>query len=354
MPHTVDVYWSFRSPYSYLATPRIAALAEEYKIDFRIKPVYPIAVRIKNFFKQVNPLWPPYLIRDTYRISQQLGVPYGWPRPDPIKMDIATGEVPEDQPHIYRLTQLGQAAVEANKGLAFIHEIANVIWSGKVENWHEGDHLAKAAERAGLDLAKLDATVAQDRDRLHGIIEENQKALIAAGHWGVPTFVFEGEAFFGQDRIELLLWRLRQHGLKHRDNKPVTAEFLTGSWALDRWELWRDGQFARLPLGDHGSGSLLYHPNGRMAAFLQHANWPKAGAADRPGTEDMLAYDGAWRIEGREVVHKVAHASHGPFVGQELRRAARRTSSDGLELIAPDAKDSKGRTMSNILRWRRV
>jgi 2-hydroxychromene-2-carboxylate isomerase len=353
MPHTVDVYWSFRSPYSYLATPRLAALAEEYKIDFRIKPVYPIAVRIKNFFKQVNPLWPPYLIKDTVRISQQLGLPYGWPRPDPIKMDISTGDVPEDQPHIFRLTQLGQAAAEAGKGLAFIHEVSNVIWSGRVENWHQGDHLAKAAERAGLDLAKLDETVAQHRERLNAVVEDNQKALNAAGHWGVPSFVFEGEIFFGQDRIDALLWRLRQHGLKHRDNKPVTPEFLTGLWMLDRWEEWIDGQFSRLPLGDHGTGSLLYHPNGQMAAFLQHTDWPKAGVSDRPGFTDALAYGGGWRIEGREVVHKVTHATIGPMVGTEQRRAARRTSSDGLELIAPDSKDAQGRTVSNILRWRR-
>ena len=42
------------------------------------------------------------------------------------------------------------------------------------------------------------------------------RALEAAGHWGVPTSVFAGEPFFGQDRLELLLWRLRQHGLRHR------------------------------------------------------------------------------------------------------------------------------------------
>ncbi|TMB53500.1 MAG: 2-hydroxychromene-2-carboxylate isomerase, partial [Deltaproteobacteria bacterium] len=38
-----------------------------------------------------------------------------------------------------------------------------------------------------------------------------------AGHWGVPTMVFAGEPFFGQDRIELLVWRMRQHGLRARD-----------------------------------------------------------------------------------------------------------------------------------------
>ena len=30
------------------------------------------------------------------------------------------------------------------------------------------------------------------------------------------TMVFDGEPFFGQDRIDLLLWRLRQHGLQPR------------------------------------------------------------------------------------------------------------------------------------------
>ena len=36
------------------------------------------------------------------------------------------------------------------------------------------------------------------------LIEENHAALQAAGHWGVPTMVFEGEPFFGQDRIDCI------------------------------------------------------------------------------------------------------------------------------------------------------
>jgi 2-hydroxychromene-2-carboxylate isomerase len=32
----------------------------------------------------------------------------------------------------------------------------------------------------------------------------------------VPTMVFNDEPFFGQDRIETLLWRMRQHGLEPR------------------------------------------------------------------------------------------------------------------------------------------
>ena len=43
-----------------------------------------------------------------------------------------------------------------------------------------------------------------------------EEALDAAGHWGVPTMVFEGEPFFGQDRLDVFVWRLRRHGLEPR------------------------------------------------------------------------------------------------------------------------------------------
>ena len=91
-----------------------------------------------------------------------------------------------------------------------------MIWGGDVAGWHEGSHLAGAAARAGLDLGELDAAIAADPDRHDRVIAENQRALEAAGHWGVPTMVFAGEPFFGQDRIELLVWRMQQHGLRRR------------------------------------------------------------------------------------------------------------------------------------------
>jgi 2-hydroxychromene-2-carboxylate isomerase len=213
----VDVFWSFRSPYSYLATPRLARLAAEYEVDIHVRVVLPIAVRIPGFFDTVNPLWPPYLMRDTMRIAQYEGLAYGWPRPDPIAQDFATRKVAPEQPYIHRLSRLGVAAAERGRGLPFIAEVSRVIWGGEVDGWHEGSHLADAAARAGLDLPALDATIAAEPARYDALIAENQRALEAAGHWGVPTMVFEGEPFFGQDRIDLLVWRLRQHGLRKRD-----------------------------------------------------------------------------------------------------------------------------------------
>jgi 2-hydroxychromene-2-carboxylate isomerase len=215
MTLSIDLFWSFRSPYSYLATARLVAMEKDYDLAVNVRPVYPLAVRKAEFFDQVNPMWIPYLLRDTFRIAQMQGLPYRWPRPDPVKVDPDTRHGTADQPHIHRLTRLGCAAAEAGHGLAFLDEVSRAIWGG-TENWHEGDHLAKAANRAGLDLAELDAKIEAEPDKYEAIIQENQKTHMAAGHWGVPTMVFEGEPFFGQDRLDVLLWRLNQNGLEKR------------------------------------------------------------------------------------------------------------------------------------------
>jgi len=76
--------------------------------------------------------------------------------------------------------------------------------------------IRRAAERAGLDLAKLDAEALSDAAALDAEIAASQAALEAAGHWGVPTLVFDGEPFFGQDRIDLAVWRMQQKGLSRR------------------------------------------------------------------------------------------------------------------------------------------
>jgi 2-hydroxychromene-2-carboxylate isomerase len=211
-----DLYWSFRSPYSYLVTPRLVALEAEYDVQCNLRVVYPIAVRQADFFANADPLWFSYLFRDIVRCGEFLGEPIRWPMPDPVLMDFATRTYPAEQPHIYRLTQLGQLAAERGRGLAFIDQVSRIIWDGTVDNWHQGDHLARAAERAGLDLAEMDAVVASEQDRLDAAIRESQDAQRGGGHYGVPLMVFDGEPFFGQDRFDQLKWRMEQKGLARR------------------------------------------------------------------------------------------------------------------------------------------
>ncbi|GAA4341319.1 2-hydroxychromene-2-carboxylate isomerase [Pigmentiphaga soli] len=212
----VDLYWSFRSPYSYLALHHVRALSQAYRLRWNVKVVYPLAIRTPDFFRRMDKGWRPYLLIDTQRLAQYLDMPFRRPTPDPIVQDPATLAISDRQPHIHRLTRLGAEATLRGKALALIDQVGTMLWDGTVTGWNEGDHLRQAVARAGLDLDDMERAIALDpasRDRL---IEQNEADLKAAGHWGVPTFVFQGEPFFGQDRVDLLLWRLKQHGLQRR------------------------------------------------------------------------------------------------------------------------------------------
>src|SRR5690349_1353201 len=155
MTKHIELYWSFRSPYSYLATPRLAEMERDYDLAIAVRPVYPLAVRFGEFFDRVHPLWAPYLMRDTARIAEMHGLPYRWPRPDPVAIDPETRKASPIQPYIHRLTRLGCAAAEFGRGLPFLLEISRLIWSGVTDDWTAGDQLANAAARAGCDLQDL-------------------------------------------------------------------------------------------------------------------------------------------------------------------------------------------------------
>jgi 2-hydroxychromene-2-carboxylate isomerase len=120
-----------------------------------------------------------------------------------------------EQPYIYRLTRLGVVAAEQGHGIEFADEISRLIWQGTA-HWDQGDHLALATQRAGLSIADMDVQIEKEVDRIEAVIDKNQQDHEAAGHWGVPTCAFRGEPFFGQDRLDVLLWRLQQEGLQAR------------------------------------------------------------------------------------------------------------------------------------------
>lgn len=112
MTLSFELYWSFRSPYSYLVTPRVLELQETHDIDCVVKPVYPLAVRTPEFFDTRDPLWGPHLMLDVRREADFLGLPFGWPRPDPVQQ--REGDYRVEQPYIHRLTHLGVAAANAD------------------------------------------------------------------------------------------------------------------------------------------------------------------------------------------------------------------------------------------------
>jgi 2-hydroxychromene-2-carboxylate isomerase len=86
-----------------------------------------------------------------------------------------------------------------------------LLWDGAVDQWHEGDHLKDACHRAGLEWSELSSLVSARPDYYEQQLQVNADALTAVGHWGVPTMVYGQETFFGQDRIDVLAWSVRQH-----------------------------------------------------------------------------------------------------------------------------------------------
>jgi 2-hydroxychromene-2-carboxylate isomerase len=212
MSTTVDVFWSFRSPYSYLVTPDLLKLRDDYDVEVKLRPVLPIALRAsQTLFSPGQEAKPRYIFLDCLRRAQYLGMNMEWPSPDPIVQDLATYEVAEEQPYIYRLTALGIEAERRGKGIDLAFAVSHLIFGG-TKDWDRGDRLKQAVASTGLDLDDLEDAIA--RYDYMSEIEQNQKMLEDAGHWGVPTMVFQGEPFFGQDRIDTLRWRLDQFDLR--------------------------------------------------------------------------------------------------------------------------------------------
>jgi len=71
MTLSVDLFYSFRSPYSYMALPKITKMVADYDLAVNLRPVYPLAVRVPGFFKKTNPQFLPYVALDAPRVAQR-------------------------------------------------------------------------------------------------------------------------------------------------------------------------------------------------------------------------------------------------------------------------------------------
>jgi 2-hydroxychromene-2-carboxylate isomerase len=208
----VDLFFSFRSPWSYYAASQMYDLQQTHTLRVNLIVVNPLYIRYNDFFDRAHDKWRPYFLQDLLRYSEYRGIPIGMPRPDPINVDLPA----DDTGHlVLKVTPLGIAAASAGRGIEFAREVSALIWDGGVDGWDQGDHLNLAAERAGLELPALKQWVSDNASAWPQTLEANDRTL-EEHHWGVPTMVFEGEPFFGQDKIELLLWRMQQKGLEKR------------------------------------------------------------------------------------------------------------------------------------------
>lgn len=194
MATTVDCYLSLNSPWTYLGSARL--------IDMRRRLGFSVAVKPAKFgevFQATGGLpvhkRPParqaYRLVELKRWSTHLGIP----------INLHPCHFPSDEAAGVRLVIA--AAMTGQDALALSSEIGRALWE-REESIADDAVLAAAAERAGVDVARLrrDAPPAADLDATW---ENNTKEAINRGVFGAPSYVLPtGEIFWGQDRLEFL------------------------------------------------------------------------------------------------------------------------------------------------------
>ena len=208
----VDLYFSFRSPYSYLILPRMLELRDKYNVNINFKLVYPLAIREPEFFKGKN-IFTYFIVRtfDYKKQARKHNMKFAIPKPDPINQNMLTGKISDYQPYIYRLCHFCQA-IDINKQLDFAMEVSKLIFGG-IKNWHKDESLINITSKLGLNFENIEQRVSEYEKELMNEIKINQKEQLEAGHHGVPLTVYKDKYFFGQDKYNDLINELKRNGL---------------------------------------------------------------------------------------------------------------------------------------------
>ena len=157
----VDLFFSFRSPWSYFGAWQMYELAQEYSLTVNVRVVNPIYIRYNDFFDKAHEQWRPYFFTDLLRYSEYRQLPIAMPRPDPINSELSA----DDPGHlVLKLNPLGIAAHAAGRGIEFAREVSGMVWDGRIDGWDEGNHLEDAARRAGLELSALQTWTEENAD----------------------------------------------------------------------------------------------------------------------------------------------------------------------------------------------
>ncbi len=185
----VEAFLSLRSPYSHLATARVLALPRRHAIELRLRPVLPMVMR----GLQVPLAKRLYIVRDAKREADRLGLAFGHIS-DPV------GEPVE------RAYALYPWARDHGRGGELLHSFTTAAFAEGIDTGTD-DGLRHVVERAGLSWSEAQAHRADSawRDEL----EDNRRAMLDMGLWGVPSFRVSGGdrapfATWGQDRLWLV------------------------------------------------------------------------------------------------------------------------------------------------------
>lgn len=179
----IDWYFDIISPYSYLQCEQLDALAAEHEV--RLHAV--LFAGLLNHWGHKGPAEIPAKRQFTYRYvtwyARRMGVPLRAPRAHPFNPLPAL-----------------RLAVAMQGELAAVQAIHRYIWvDGEIPDGGP----AWQALCASLGVPDPEATLADTR--IKDTLRSNTEAACAAGVFGVPTAIVEGELFWGVDSTPMLV-----------------------------------------------------------------------------------------------------------------------------------------------------
>ncbi len=186
--NSIDFYFDFVSPYSYIAAEVIDGVAAKHGRKVRWHPML-LGVVFQKTGQQplVNvPLKGEYSLHDFARSARYHGVPFRYPEKFPVSPVTAARA-------FYWLLE-----EDCAKARAFAHAIFRAYW---VSNLDISDLavVQDVAAALGIDADALAAAIAQPgiKERLRA----QTQAAIASGMCGAPWFLVDNEPFWGLDRL---------------------------------------------------------------------------------------------------------------------------------------------------------
>lgn len=186
----MELFHSFRSPYSYLALERVFKLADAFGVRCKVRPVMPMVMR----GMQVPRSKLKYIVRDASREARLHGIPFG-KIADPVGVGVE------------RLMAVFEYAKGENKERDFAVQAGRAIWSKAVDvSTDEG--LRKIAAKVGLFWPDVLQSLHDDGWRPKA--EESRAVMMRAGSWGVPSVRIGEWVTWGQDRDWLIARHLEE------------------------------------------------------------------------------------------------------------------------------------------------
>ena len=195
MATPIDFYFDYSSPYGYLASERIEALAERHGRAVVWRPILLGAVFKVTGQRPLTeaPMKGEYAVHDFRRSAREHGIAFEQPATFPI------GAVAAKRATLW-LREHDEEAMRTRTP-ALIHALYRAYYRDGLDISAPGTVLDVAASE-GIDRDVLSAALAGQslKDRLRAEVE----TAIERGVFGSPTTVVDGEMFWGHDRLDML------------------------------------------------------------------------------------------------------------------------------------------------------